>query len=95
MNIFQLKHIQDQDFLDLVAALSQALQNRVARQFQVLQENPLYPSLHFKKVSVGLWSIRITNDYRALGYEDGDRIVWYWIGPHSEYERMIRRSKIT
>ena len=91
MNISQFEHIQDQDFIDLVATLSQSIQNRVARQFRILQENPLYPSLHFKKVA-NLWSIRITNDYRALGYEENGTIIWYWIGPHSEYEKMIRRS---
>ena len=49
MNISQFEHIQDQDFIDIVLTLSQAMQNRVARQFRILQENPLYPSLHFKK----------------------------------------------
>lgn len=92
MNISQFEHIQDQDFINLVERLPQALQNRVARQFQVLPENPLYPSLHFKKVSAGLWSIRISDDYRSLGYEDDGRIIWYWIGPHSEYEKMLKRS---
>lgn len=91
MNISQFEHIQDQDFIDLVAKLSQSIQNRVARQFRILQENPLYPSLHFKKVS-GLWSLRITDNYRTLGYEENGTIIWYWIGPHSEYEKMIRRS---
>ena len=42
MNISQFEHIQDQDFINLVARLPQTLQNRVARQFQVLQENPAH-----------------------------------------------------
>ncbi len=88
MNISQFEHIQDQDFINLVARLPQALQNRVARQFQVLQENPLYPSLHFKKVS-DLWSLRITDNYRALGQEENGKIIWFWIGKHDEYERRI------
>ncbi len=64
------------------------VQRRAAKQFQIPQENPLYPSLHFKKVS-GLWSLRITDDYRALGYEENGTIIWFWIGKHDEYERRI------
>jgi plasmid maintenance system killer protein len=94
MNNLQFEHIRNPDFIGLVQKLPQNIQRRAARQFQILQENPLYPSLHFKKVA-GLWSIRITNDYRALGYENDGQIIWYWIGPHSEYEKMIRRSKTT
>jgi hypothetical protein len=30
-------------------------------------------------------------DYRAVGIRDGEEIVWYWIGPHSEYEKLIGR----
>lgn len=95
MNNLQFEHIRNPDFIGLVQKLPQNIQRRTARQFQILQENPLYPSLHFKKTSTGLWSIRITNDYRVLGYENDGQIIWYWIGPHSEYEKMIRRSKTT
>jgi hypothetical protein len=27
--------------------------------------------------------------YRALGQLGGDEIVWFWIGPHSEYDKML------
>ncbi len=92
MNSLQFQHIRNPDFIALVQKLPQNIQRRAAKQVQLLQENPLYPSLKFKKVSVGLWSIRITDNYRALGYEEDGQIIWYWIGTHSEYERMLRRS---
>jgi hypothetical protein len=25
----------------------------------------------------------------AVGYRDGDTIIWYWIGSHAEYDRLI------
>ncbi len=92
MNNLQFEHIRNPNFMGLVQKLPQNIQRRTAKQIQVLQENPLYPSLQFKKVSVDLWSIRITNDYRALGYEEDGKIIWNWIGPHSEYEKMLKRS---
>jgi hypothetical protein len=33
---------------------------------------------------------RITDDYRALGEVRPDEIVWFWIGPHHEYDKLIR-----
>jgi len=27
--------------------------------------------------------------YRALGLKVDDGIVWFWIGSHAEYERLI------
>jgi hypothetical protein len=27
----------------------------------------------------------------ALGIRDGDEIVWFWIGSHAEYDRLIER----
>lgn len=36
-------------------------------------------------------SVRATLGYRALAVETDSVFVWVWIGPHSEYERLIRR----
>lgn len=37
-----------------------------------------------------VYSARIDLNHRALGILDGDTIVWFWIGPHDEYERLLR-----
>lgn len=36
-----------------------------------------------------LWSVRVGAHYRALGYEDPDGIVWFWIGTHADYDRIL------
>ena len=38
-----------------------------------------------------MYSVRVSTDYRALGVVDGTDIVWFWIGAHHEYDRMLRR----
>jgi hypothetical protein len=55
------------------------------------EQNPSHPSLEFKKVhqTKPVYSARVTLDYRAVGVLDGNEIVWFWIGPHDEYERVI------
>jgi hypothetical protein len=46
--------------------------------------------LRFKKVG-RMWSARVGIHYRAAAVEDGPDIVWFWIGHHSEYDRLIGR----
>ena len=58
--------------------------------YQLLRRDPKHPSLHFKKVG-RIWSVRVGIHYRAAAVEDGSDIVWFWIGHHSEYDRLIGR----
>lgn len=65
---------------------------RVAREnFAFLKRDPLHPSLHFKKVGK-LWSVRVGLGHRALAVEDGPDFIWVWIGPHDEYQRIIKEQ---
>lgn len=65
---------------------------RHARQaYHLFQQNPQHPSLHFKPVHPNrpVYSVRIGSDYRALGVLDGDEILWFWIGTHTDYDHVI------
>jgi hypothetical protein len=54
-------------------------------------QNPNHPSLQFKPVKnwAGVYSVRITLDYRALAFASGNTVTWFWIGSHSEYDGLI------
>jgi len=58
--------------------------------YRLFHSNPAHPGLHFKKLEgeADICSVRIGLDYRALAVMKKDRIVWYWIGSHSEYDRL-------
>ena len=58
------------------------------RCYALLRQDPHHPSLHFKKVG-RLWSVRVGLHYRALGVENGPDLVWFWIGTHAEYDRLL------
>ncbi|MEY3895521.1 MAG: hypothetical protein RLZZ214_1040 [Verrucomicrobiota bacterium] len=60
------------------------------KQYRLWLENPSHPSVQFKKVG-RYWSARITDDYRAVGVKDEDTIVWFWIGTHAEYDKLLKR----
>jgi hypothetical protein len=33
--------------------------------------------------------VRVSRNYRALGRRRRDIIMWFWIGMHAEYDRLI------
>ena len=57
------------------------------------QDNPFHPSLHFKRIHsvLPIYSVRITKDYRSLGVQKDSEIIWFWIGSHSDYEKLIKK----
>ncbi len=69
-------------------SLSVSVQRIADRNYQILKENPKYPSLHFKKIG-RYWSVRIGIRYRALAVEVGNDLLWFWIGSHAEYDKLI------
>jgi hypothetical protein len=59
------------------------------RNYSLLRQNPQHPSLRLKKVG-RFWSVRVGLGYRALAVEAKDRLVWFWIGSHADYDAMVR-----
>ena len=60
--------------------------------YKQFQKDPYYPSLHFKQVhsTKPIYSARISLDYRVIGVLQDNKVVWFWIGPHDEYEKLIK-----
>lgn len=54
---------------------------------------PNHPSLRFKKVrpTPPIYSLRIAQQYRALGAVEADEVVWFWVGSHDECEKLLSR----
>ena len=77
------------------AELSQSIQRQVRRAYRRFKDNPYHPGLPFKRVHATdpIYSVRINTDYRALGVLDGDEIVWFWIGSHAEYDKLLTKMR--
>lgn len=84
-----MKSFTTPDFWEAYAALSPKIKEQARRAYQLWKENSLHPSLHFKKVGKNLWSVRITDDYRALALKKGDDYYWFWIGSHDDYDALL------
>ena len=78
-------------FWDAFGRLDPETQRKVRRAYELFQNDPRNSGLRFKRVqgTRNLYSARIDSNYRALARVEGDVAIWYWVGPHDEYERMI------
>ncbi len=70
--------------------LPSAVRTLARKNYRLWRQNPRHPSLRFKKVGVDLWSVRIGAEHRALAAEEQGVLIWFWIGPHDEYQRLLR-----
>jgi hypothetical protein len=75
-------------FWDRYHALPKEVQRLADANFELLKADSRHPSLQLKKVGK-FWSARVGLHYRTLGIEVDDGLIWFWIGHHSEYDRLI------
>jgi mRNA-degrading endonuclease RelE of RelBE toxin-antitoxin system len=59
--------------------------------YKLFKTNPYHSSLHFKRVSNTdpVYSARVSLDYRVLGILKDNHIIWFWIGSHADYDKII------
>ena len=80
------------EFWACYAELPDAIKVRARAAYAMWRENPRHPSLHFKSLPANgeeVFSVRIGLHWRALGIRDGDEMIWFWIGSHADYDRLI------
>jgi hypothetical protein len=83
-----MKNFASRAFWESYDALPEHIQELADRNFALLRSDPSHPSLHFKRVG-RFRSAHIGRTFRALAVEVEDGLLWFWIGDHSEYERII------
>ncbi|MDP1546824.1 MAG: hypothetical protein Q8L87_12435 [Anaerolineales bacterium] len=83
-----MKHLASPSFWELYDKLPSATQKVADKNFELLKSDSKHPSLHLKKVG-RYWSVRAGKKYRALGVDVDQGILWFWIGIHSEYDKII------
>lgn len=83
-----MKHYASPKFWALYEALPAEVRALADKNYALLKDEPRYSSLHFKRIG-SLWSVRVGDHYRALGHDVADGVQWFWIGTHSEYDKLV------
>jgi hypothetical protein len=74
-------------------ALPSDVQELARAAFRQFLADPAHPSLRFKQVhtSAPIYAARVGIHYRALAVREGDTLLWFWIGSHSDYDNLLKR----
>ena len=84
-------HHKSKSFCDSYDALPNSIRKLADKNYTLLKDNLFHPSLHFKNVDKkrNLYSARVGNHYRALAVKEEDAYIWFWIGSHEDYNKLI------
>ncbi len=82
-------HYASKSFWEKYDLLPRSVREVADKNFEILKFNPKHPSLHLKKIDKKYRSIRIGIKYRALAIEVDDGLLWFWIGSHNDYNKLI------
>lgn len=83
-----MNHYASPAFWARYEALPPRVRALADKNFTILKDNSSHPSLHFKRVG-RYWSARVGIGCRALAAPVDDGLLWFWIGSHAEYDRLI------
>ena len=80
-------------FRKIFQQLPEHIQQQARAAYRLFRQDPAHPSLRFKPVhsSEPVYSARVGRSYRALAIREGERLTWFWIGSHADYEDMLKR----
>ena len=78
-------------FRQMLSELPVNIQRQTKEAYKLFMEDSRHPSLRFKKVhnTDPIYAARININYRVVGIVDSGEIIWFWIGPHTEYEKLL------
>jgi hypothetical protein len=82
-----LNHFAAPEFWQSYRDLSPEVRKLADKKFALLKADPRHSSIRLKKIGQ-YWSARIGLHYRALAKERPQGLVWFWIGPHRDYDRF-------
>ena len=86
-----MRHFASPEFWACYRALPKDVQELADEKYKLLKADPRHPSLQLKKVR-RFWSARVGLHHRVVGVDAqglADGIVWFWIGTHGDYDRLV------
>jgi mRNA-degrading endonuclease RelE of RelBE toxin-antitoxin system len=80
-------------FRKLLASLPKEVRQQAREMYVLWNDNPWHASLQFKRIHAvkPIYSARINKDWRVVCIRNGDTVIWYWVGSHSDYNTLIKK----
>ena len=86
-----MRHFASPRFWKHYHKLPASVRRLADRNSALLKGNPRHPSLHLKKIG-RFWSVRVGLEHRALAVDGPKGLIWFWIGMHDEYEKLLKTA---
>ncbi len=83
-----MRHFASPDFWSCYGQLPRRVQQLADACYKLLKIDPSHPSLHFKRIG-RYRTVRVGLHYRALAIEIPGGLLWFWIGSHAEYDKIL------
>jgi hypothetical protein len=86
-----VRSLTSASFWKLYAKLPADVRSQARKAYQLWFKEPYHPSLQFKNLQGGggFCSVRINQQYRAVGMRQGDAVRWVWIGTHNDFDKQF------
>jgi hypothetical protein len=84
-----MNHFATPGFWYAYRNLPPAVRELADKNFALLRHDPHHPSVRLKQIG-SFWSARVGLRFRALARDREDGLVWFWIGNHDEYQRLLK-----
>ncbi len=84
-----MRHFASAGFWKAYRDLPAATREAADACYALLKSDPHHPSLRLKRVG-RYRSARVGLRYRAMAVDVEGGLLWFWIGNHAEYDRLIR-----
>lgn len=84
-----------EQFWKRYATLPAEVKTQAKEAYTLFMQDPYHPGLRFKRIhsTRPIFSIRVSLHYRALGIAEESEITWFWIGSHSDYDKLLKRLR--
>lgn len=81
-----------EQFRKFLAQLPKEVRKQAKQAYIQFEKDPYHPGLRFKRVHSKrpVYSVRISRNYRALGVQQDNRMIWFWIGSHADYNKILK-----
>ena len=86
-----MKHFTSSNFWQQYYQLPAHVRTLADKNFNLLKQDSTHPSLKLKKTG-RYWSVRIGLKHRALAVEISEGMLWFWIGNHSDYDKLLKQK---
>jgi hypothetical protein len=84
-----MKHFASPSFWRACEELPAQIRELADKNYALLRHDSSHSSLQFKRVGK-FWSVRVGLRYRALATDIEGDLLWFWIGSHADYDKLLR-----